>query len=201
MPNWCFTQYAIKGDQKEVTSLYNTMFNLQNRRESLLPNGFGKTWLGNLVHALDNKPEAIECRGDWDANSLELSDDGTLLKFNTETAWARCNEVETMLSLRFGDHISIYYYEEEDGMGVFRTNDAAGEFFPDQVIIEDEQLDEREYFTNDAALAWLADRLEIDSDNPSWEKVSAALIRRNELAEDSNNNTHIYVKRIEIDED
>lgn len=43
MPNWCFTKYAIKGDKKEVTYLYKKMRNLQNRKESLLPNGFGNT--------------------------------------------------------------------------------------------------------------------------------------------------------------
>ena len=201
MPNWCFTQYAIKGDKKEVTSLYNTMLALQNRKESLLPNGFGKTWLGNLVHKLGNKPEAIDCRGDWNANSLTLSDDGTLLRFNTETAWGRCDDVETILRLHYGDHISVYFYEEEDGMGIFQTNDREGEFFPDQVLIDDEQLQEREYYTNEAALAWLANRLEVPGDNPTWEEVDKALDTRNELAEDTSNETHIYVKRIEIVED
>ncbi len=63
MPNWDYTQYKIKGGEEEVAALHNTIKDLDQREESLLPNGFGKLWLGNLVHALGGDWNDIYCRG------------------------------------------------------------------------------------------------------------------------------------------
>lgn len=52
MPNWAYTQYKIRGSESEVAALYKTIQDLADMDESLLPNGFGKLWLGNLVHIL-----------------------------------------------------------------------------------------------------------------------------------------------------
>ena len=49
MPNWCYTSYVVTGDEKEVFDLYEKMRSLEQRKESLVENGFGKTWLGTLL--------------------------------------------------------------------------------------------------------------------------------------------------------
>lgn len=52
MPNWCSTAYAIEGNAKELTNLYELMKNLQEQKEPSVSNGFGTAWLGCLVDAL-----------------------------------------------------------------------------------------------------------------------------------------------------
>ena len=50
MPNWCDTSYKCVGDLKEVKSLHKVLKYMEKRKTSLLSNGFGKMWLGNLVY-------------------------------------------------------------------------------------------------------------------------------------------------------
>lgn len=88
MPNWCSTAYVVEGDAKEIKSLYGLMKRLQDRKKPAVKNDFGTTWLGCLVNALGKDWKAVSCRGSW--SGLKL--DGDVLKFNTETAWAPCNE-------------------------------------------------------------------------------------------------------------
>ena len=80
MPNWVYTQYKIKGSESGVAALYKTIQDLADKEESLLPNGWGKLWLGNLVKALDGDWEKTYCRGHILDNSLENG----ILKFNTD---------------------------------------------------------------------------------------------------------------------
>ena len=126
MPNWCFTQYAICGERKEVRSLYAVMNRLQNREAPLLPNGFGKNWLGCPVKRT----------------------------FSTEHAWSRPNEVEDVIQEKYPS-LSIYFLEEELGMDIFQTNDEYGQFFKETVILDDE-TDGMEYFTEEKAFERLS---------------------------------------------
>ena len=65
MPNWCFTSYVVTGEEKEVCDLYEKMLSLEEREESLVENGFGKSWLGNLVTLLGGDWNTIYSRGAW----------------------------------------------------------------------------------------------------------------------------------------
>mgnify|MGYP000420739972 CR=1 FL=1 len=49
MPNWCDCTYKCVGDLKEVRSLYKALKYIDKRKTSIIKNGFGKWWLGNLV--------------------------------------------------------------------------------------------------------------------------------------------------------
>ena len=95
MPNWCFSSYVATGDAKEVCDLYEKMRSLEEREESLVENGFGKSWLGNLVTLLGGDWNTIYCRGDW--SDLTKDDDNGALRFDTETAWNDPDEVVTFL--------------------------------------------------------------------------------------------------------
>lgn len=57
MPNWCSTDYYVVGSKKELSDLNRKMEKLENRKKSLVKNGFGNSWLGNLVKYLG---------GDWE---------------------------------------------------------------------------------------------------------------------------------------
>lgn len=137
MPNWCVTNYVITGDKKDIDDLYIKMKGLENREESLLPNGFGKTWLGNLVKLLGSNPDVLYCRGDW--NSLKRDNDNTI-SFTTETAWARMTEFEQLITSTYDEKVSIWFITEEPGFGIFETNDAKSLFFPDQFMMDHHKL-------------------------------------------------------------
>ena len=89
MPNWCYTSYVIDGKRKEVQSLFSKMNNLENRKKPLVGNTFGKRWLGCLVTKLGGDWQKVYCRGSWS----DLDWNGSILRFNTETAWGPMTEV------------------------------------------------------------------------------------------------------------
>ena len=100
------------------------MNNLENRRKPLVDNSFGKTWLGCLVNKLGGNWQEVYCRGSWS----DLDWNGAILRFNTETAWGPMDEVFKFIKTIYPS-LKIYYQAEEDGMGVFITNDAEGSYF------------------------------------------------------------------------
>ena len=73
MPNWCYTSVKCTGNTDEIQNLYDRMKRLQEMKEPLKPNGFGTTWLGNLVEDLGVDFNKVQCRGSWDC--LEMDDD------------------------------------------------------------------------------------------------------------------------------
>ena len=100
------------------------MNNLENRRKPLVDNSFGKTWLGCLVTKLGADWQKVYCRGSWS----DLDWNGAILRFNTETAWGPMDEVFKFIKTIYPS-LKIYYQAEEDGMGVFITNDTEGSYF------------------------------------------------------------------------
>ncbi|MCF0185151.1 MAG: hypothetical protein HUJ98_01520 [Bacteroidaceae bacterium] len=135
MPNWCFSSYVIKGEPKEISSLYNTMNELDDERKgSLVKNDFGETWLGNLVVALGEDWQKVYCRGSW--SNLTLMSD-TELSYDTETAWDRCKEVDDLLKKKFPS-IQIFYIVEEPGMEIYYTNDTDCAYFTAVHVVESE---------------------------------------------------------------
>lgn len=151
MPNWCYTQYAIIGEKKELKELHDKTKTLQEKPEPLVPNGFGPNWLGCLVKALGHDIEKTNCRGSW--TELALSEDGSKLTFNTETAWSRTEDVEDLIRKEYPS-LRIYFLEDECGMGIFDTNDLTGEYFPERVIVDD--FEEQEYCTEEEAFRKVA---------------------------------------------
>lgn len=106
-------------------------------------NGFGSTWLGNLVIKLGGDWNKVDCRGSWD--NLLLHDDGTV-SFCVESAWGEPYEVRELIEDKFPD-IRIYYQSEEPDNVIYTTNDDTGEYFPEKYClwVEDEETD---YYTS-----------------------------------------------------
>ena len=144
MPNWAYTTYKIKGSESEVAALYKTIQDLEQREESLLPNGFGKLWLGNLVNALGGDWNDIYCRG----QILDYNLANDLLIINTETAWGEMSETRHFIESKFPS-LEIYFQTEEPGMCIFQTNNSV--LFPDKWLLdwndEKNSLYIYEYFT------------------------------------------------------
>lgn len=176
MPNWAYTTYKIKGSEKEVAALYKTIQNLADMDESLLPNGFGKLWLGNLVHALGGDWEKTYCRG----HILDYSLENGILKINTETAWGEMSDVRHLLETKYPS-LQIFFQTEECGMCIFQTNDATGEVFPERWLLdwndEKENVFIWEYFVDiPAVIEYLKGNGIITSEiHPTKEAITAVL--------------------------
>ena len=182
MPNWAYTTYKIKGSEKEVAALHKTIQDLEQREESLLPNGFGKLWLGNLVHALGGDWNDIYCRG----HILDYSLENGILKINTETAWGEMSDVRHFIQIKYPS-LQIFFQTEECGMCIFQTNDATGEYFPERWLLdyndEKENIFIWEYFVDiPAVIEYLKNNGVIENDiQPAKEAIVAVL---NEMQEE-----------------
>lgn len=66
---------------------------MEKRKTSILKNGFGKMWLGNLVHKLGGNWKELRCRGEITDFSL----DGNVLTINQETAWCEQEGVRQII--------------------------------------------------------------------------------------------------------
>ena len=176
MPNYAYSTYKIKGSEEEVAALHKTIQNLADMDESLLPNGFGKLWLGNLVHVLGGDWEKIYCRG----HILDYSLENGILKINTETAWGEMSDVRHLIETKYPS-LQIFFQTEECGMCIFQTNDATGEIFPERYLLDwnDEKNNTYiwEYFKDlPAVIQYLKDNGVIENDiQPTKEAIVAVL--------------------------
>ena len=187
MPNWCCTSMVWTGDKEEIADLYERMQRLENMSEPLVPNGFGTRWLGNLVADLGKDWKDVGCRGTW--SFLELLDENTL-KFNTETAWYRCTEVDDLIMKKYPS-IDITFQCVEGGMVIYETNDEEGRYFPERYMIDVEDSDTQYFDLKEDALDFLEEFFGIDFKN-----MSEAL----EVTEEYDNNEANDCNRIWIHE-
>ena len=188
MPNWCFTSYVVTGEEKEVCDLYEKMLSLEEREESLVENGFGKTWLGNLVTLLGGDWNTIYCRGDW--SDLTKDDDNGALRFDTETAWCDADETIVFLQEKY-PNLEFYFIAEEPGMGYYATNDTAGEYFPQRYTVLPYDSGEEYQYEEGEEQAFFDEITNLTGCKVnSFEEVEKAVHEYNEQHEDE----EIYVK-------
>ena len=138
MPNWCYTTYKCVGNSKNISQLHGALKYISRRKTSIVPNGFGKFWLGNLVTKLGGNWEDYPCRGEIIDYSLQ--DKNTLMIWQN-TAWAEQQGVRRIIEEKFPG-IKVYYQEEEPGCEVYATN--SFEHFPDRYYLD--SYDEPQYF-------------------------------------------------------
>jgi hypothetical protein len=172
MPNWCFTSLVVRGDENEVRDLYEKMKSLEDREETLVPNGFGKTWLGNLVTILGGDWNEVRCRGDW--SNLALSDYECVLRFDTESAWIYPKELIDFLLEKYPG-VDIYFSAEEPSMAIYLTNDVDGLYFADRYVLSQEDSDP-EYYSAGEEKEFLRDLSEmigkeINNIDDVWKEV------------------------------
>ena len=177
MPNWAYTMYVVKGGGDDVEAFHRVIRELDEREESLIPNGFGKLWAGNLVHVLGGDWEKVYCRGK--ILDYGLMPDGAL-RFDVESAWGELDEVRALILSRYPT-LKIYFQSEEPDMGIFSTNDAGNAVFHDRWLLdwEDEtrNLYVHEYFPDiQSAATFLKEQSIVPIDtNPTEDALRAAL--------------------------
>jgi hypothetical protein len=133
MPNWANSTVIIEGEKKALTELYNRMEALARRKEPLVPNGFGTTWLGCLVADLGADWQEVGCRGDW--YELEYDEEGNFMRFESETAWGPTEDVFRLIQQKYPT-LKVYYSCEEPGNEVYCSNDVEGKYFPYRYVVE-----------------------------------------------------------------
>ena len=149
MANWAYTQYVVIGDEEQLKQLHTIMTELEEMESpGLHENGFGSTWLGNLVIKLGGNWKQVYCRGSWD--NLLLHEDGTV-SFSVESAWGELYDVRKFIEDYF-PRVTLYFQCEESGMCIYQTNDDTGDYFPEKYYLWVEDGD-TEYYNNLEALA------------------------------------------------
>lgn len=149
MPNWAYSQYHATGDKEQLGILYSIMSELEEMKDpGLHENGFGSTWLGNLIIKLGGNWKQVYCRGSWD--NLLLHEDGTV-SFSVESAWGELYDVRKFIEEYFPD-VRLFFQCEESGMGIYQTNDDTGQYFPEKYYLWVENVI-TEYYNTLEALA------------------------------------------------
>lgn len=194
MPNWCDTSYKCVGDPKEVRKLNSVLKYMEKRKTSILSNGFGKMWLGNLVHKLGGNWEELRCRGEITDFSL----DGNVLTINQQTAWCEQEGVREIIEKSFPS-IKVYYMEQESGCEVFCTNDASGEYFPERYFLD--SFEDWEYFeTIDEAAKFVSNIIGHEVE-PSADAIDKALDNYVEEHEEENEDIFYSFHEFKVVED
>lgn len=142
MPNWCYTAYAVEGPKEQLIKLSDTMTRLAAMPSpGLIENGFGSSWLGNLVMELGVDPLAqsnFRCRGEY--YNVELNPSG-YLTFDTMTAWCEADDTRRLIEEKFPG-VHIYFISEEFGCSYWETNDVAGKYFSERYYFMAEDFDD-----------------------------------------------------------
>ena len=194
MPNWCDTSYKCVGDPKEVRKLNSVLKYMEKRKTSILSNGFGKMWLGNLVYKLGGNWEELRCRGEITDFSL----DGNVLTINQQTAWCEQEGVREIIEKSFPS-IKVYYMEQESGCEVFCTNDASGEYFPERYFLD--SYEDWEYFeTLDDAAKFVSNIIGHEVE-PSVDEIDKALDKYVEEHEEENEDIFYSFHEFKVVED
>lgn len=131
MPNWCDTTYKIVGPENDLHDLLTILEQMESRKKTVVENGFGIMWLGELVNGLGFDWDKYRCRGEITGYEL---DEGVLSIWQ-ETAWCEQEGVRHAIEEKY-PNLKVYYSAEEPGCEVYCTNDMKGDFFPDNYFLD-----------------------------------------------------------------
>lgn len=181
MPNWASVVYVCKADEQQLKDLYDKLETMNHSEKSILENGFGKMWLGNLVHLLGGQWEEIECRGE--INDYHLS--GNKLYISFEHAWGDSENLRDFIKKCYPG-MEISFSVEEEGMEIFVTNDL--DEFPDKyhIDIQDDENDIylNEYYRNlEDAVADIKSNFNVDLE-PTYNAINDWLENKVEESDD-----------------
>lgn len=130
MPNWCSTNYAIRGEKSELKE-FAGIINSLPQKESVHENSFGPFWLGNLIAALGDDWGKYPCKGAVDPNpdspayffgpcpdeEEEVEPADGFLRFSMTTAYNRSQEIEDLIKSRFPSF--EFFWRSTDDCGNF----------------------------------------------------------------------------------
>lgn len=146
MPDWCDTEYFIKGDRDQLSRLHELMLSIESgQHPGLIKTDLWTTWLGNLVMVLGEDHFTIgRCRGWW--YGLEFDLEQGELHFWTTTAWCEADDTRHLIERNFPD-IKFYFMSEDSGCGYWVKNNVDSEYFTERYHIRGEK-EESLWFSN-----------------------------------------------------
>lgn len=163
-----------------MRDLYDKIKSLEERETSLVENGFGKLWLGNLVTLLGGDWNKFYCRGEIEYFEIDCDDDA--VRFNVMSAWSEPDEVIQFLRFRY-PNLDFYFLAEEPGMGYFVTNDSSGEQFPERYYFSEPDDGEPFYYEEEELEDFLRDVGKfLGKEIKSVEEAQAAIHAHNETS-------------------
>ena len=149
MPNWCFTDIKMTGEKEKVQFLHDKIEEWTSK--DYMQNGFGNTWLGNIVLGSGiateediDKHDAPRCRGSIVYTDIDLFDTNNAeLTVQTETAWNPMMKMWSMINEQYDLNLDIVYSAEEPGCELYLTNDPdiAGTYIIDAYDMDEIQTE------------------------------------------------------------
>lgn len=145
MPNWCSTNYAIRGKESELKA-FADIFNSLPHKKSVTKNAFGRFWIGNLVTVLGGKWEDYPCKGAVDPCpdspayfcgpcpdlKEKIEPENGFLRFSITTAYYHKQELDDLIKSKFPSF--EFFWRSTDDCGNFYiindpNNEAGFEWF------------------------------------------------------------------------
>ena len=171
--------------------LHDALKYIDKRKTTIVPNGFGKWWLGNLVTMLGGNWEQYPCRGDITSYSLENE---TTLMIWQNTAWGEQEGVRRIIEEKLSS-IKVYFQEEEPGCELYATNSFT--HFPERYLLD--SYEEPLYFVDIEEAAKCVADIVGHSVEPSVEAIDLALDDFLEVQEDNDTwyGFHEFIEDVE----
>ena len=191
MPNWASVTYECVGNPNNIRQLHDALKYIDKRKTSIVPNGFGKWWLGNLVTRLGGNWEDYPCRGEITSYSLE---DASTLMIWQNTAWGEQEGVRRIIEERLSS-VKVYYQVEEPGCELYATNSFT--HFPERYLLD--SYDEPLYFEDIEEAAKCVSDIVGHTIEPSVEAIDQALDDYLEVHEDDDTwySFHEFIEDVE----
>jgi len=157
MANWAYTSYVVSGPKKILEMIEKAIIGHP------VSEGADEHWEGDILNALgaewvsrdQDREKGLYMRGFINEKPWWSGDD---LRFWAEEAWD-ITDFDIVLRKKFPE-IKVYWAVEEEGMGIYKTNDREGLYFEDKVYV-DTCINgdyKSEYFKNtDDAYQWLSE--------------------------------------------
>ena len=166
MPNWCSTTYYVIGEKENLKDLKDTLDKIAFEHK-------GTVWMGDLLKSrgIDPEKQGIYCRG-WVEDYNYYEDSSNQLEMYIDYAWDEIPDMRYFIEEEF--KVKIYYYAEESGMGIYRSNDIEQQYFTMDYIIDSD--DGIEYYSTDDAIDWVKDFFDIPQNEKITEEQMLQLI-------------------------
>lgn len=175
MPNWCSVTYKCFGPKKEINALKRVLDHIESTKKVYVNNGFGKRFLGCVIHKLGFDYKRYCCRGEI----VDYYKENDALVINQSTAWCEQPGFRIAIQEKF-PNIKVSFLEIELGCCVFGTNDP--DTFNMKYIISTPE--ETEYFDNiEEVASYVSDILDCKI-TPTEDQVDEAINKFNDKSDD-----------------
>lgn len=141
MPNWCSTDYRIKGSMKSIDRI-TQMLNKSWKND----NG----WLGSLVLQVTKEKECKVYSRGWMRDKPNRENKNSVF-ISCDTAWGELEEWRQFVERTFDD-VSIEYLAIEPGCGVYLTN---MDEYADKYIVDDLCFGQWDFYPEEGVVSYI----------------------------------------------